>query len=165
MPIAIVSWRTWMLRKGFQPNQKSPVDPAESEVTQWLNPRNWNDPRRMSGVISCPCQKRRICRGRPGCRPVVLVPLGQRSHFLYAPDPSERLVPGTADRTKKGPEKSDPTPLSYHIRKRKSMPKCPPVAKICALHKNDCLHLGNIPSWKVEKSVLSYSHKEEIQKQ
>lgn len=47
------SRRTWMLRKSS--NQiKSPVDPAESEVTQWLNPRNWNDPRRLSGVISCP---------------------------------------------------------------------------------------------------------------
>ena len=81
-----------------------------------------------------------------GAVPWLLVPLGQRPHFLYAPDLSERLVPGTADRTKKRPEKSDPTPLSYHIPKRKSMPKPQPVVKICALHKNDCLHLGNIPS-------------------
>ena len=34
-------------------HHESPVDPAESEVTQWLNPRNWNDPRQLSGVISC----------------------------------------------------------------------------------------------------------------
>lgn len=58
------SWKTWMLRKSS--NQiKSPVDPAESEVTQWLNPRNWNDPRRLSGVISCSRQRSVLSLARP----------------------------------------------------------------------------------------------------
>ena len=81
-----------------------------------------------------------------GAVPWLLVLLGQRPHFLYLPDPSERLVPGTAERTKKGPEKSGPTPLSYHSLRFKSMLKSRRAVKICALHKNDCLHLGNIPS-------------------
>ena len=66
---------------------------------------------------------------------------------------------------KKRPEKSDPTQTSYHIPGRKSTGKRLRMRKICALHKNRCMHLGNIPSWKVGKFVLSYSHKEEIPKQ
>ena len=38
--------------EGIPTKIKSPADPAESEVTQWLNPRKRNDPRRKSGVIS-----------------------------------------------------------------------------------------------------------------
>ena len=47
---------------------------------------------------------------------------------------------------KYGPEKSDPTPLSYHSRVRPSTPKWAYVCKICILHKSECAHLGNIPS-------------------
>ena len=47
---------------------------------------------------------------------------------------------------KKEPEKSDPTLLSYHNLIFKSTGKWLPAGKICALHKNRCLHLGNIPS-------------------
>jgi hypothetical protein len=63
-------------------------------------------------------------------------------HFIAsgAADPAQGVP------IKKGPEKSDPTQLSYHSALYKSTAKWPGRAKICALHKNECLHLGNIPS-------------------
>ena len=79
--------------------------------------------------------------------------------------PGRRVPTGWKRETKKRPEKSDPTPLSYHTLPFKSTGKWLPEGKICALHKNKRLHLGNIPSWKVRKSMISYRHKEEIQKQ
>ena len=57
-----------------------------------------------------------------------------------------RLRPGLDPAKKKGPEKSDPTQLSYHILLFKSMGNQRRKRKICALHKNRCAHLGNIPS-------------------
>ena len=60
---------------------------------------------------------------------------------------SERVLPGRLGRGKKrGPEKSAPTHLSYHTPVCKSTAKWPGSFKICGLHKNRCLHLGNIPS-------------------
>ena len=90
-----------------------------------------------------------------------MTPDGCRGSFLCGLHPSGSLSAGTAKR----PEKSDPTQLSYHSHPCKSTARWPVSGKICALHKNGCLYLGNIPSWKVKKSVLSYSHKEEILKQ
>ena len=54
MPIANSKLKNMNAAEGIPTKYQSPVDPAESEVTQWLNPRKRNDPRRMSGVISCP---------------------------------------------------------------------------------------------------------------
>ena len=90
-----------------------------------------------------------------------MTPDGCRGSFLCGLHPSGSLSAGTAKR----PEKSDPTQLSYHSHPCKSTARWTVSGKICALHKNGCLYLGNIPSWKVKKSVLSYSHKEEILKQ
>lgn len=53
---------------------------------------------------------------------------------------------GSGSGNKKEPEKSDPTPLSYHTLSFKSTGKWLPEGKICALHKNRCVLLGNIPS-------------------
>ena len=71
---------------------KSPVDPAESEVTQWLNPRNWNDPRRLSGVISC-------LRKDPGWNGLRDVPSG--------------AARARSDKQKTG--RKNPTQHRYHI--------------------------------------------------
>ena len=54
MPNANSKLKNMNAAEGIPTKYQSPVDPAESEVTQWLNPRKRNDPRRMSGVISCP---------------------------------------------------------------------------------------------------------------
>ena len=61
------------------------------------------------------------------------------THFVHDNDRGIRAI-------KKRPEKSDPTQISYHIPGRKSTGKPFRMCKICALHKNSCLHLGNIPS-------------------
>ena len=179
--------------EGFQPNMNRPVDPAESEVTQWLNPRKRNDPWPMwSGVISI-CGKR-ICGdawSRPPCQrgqqincPGNLFAGDSRQSVTISPEPAANSywvlrIPPTRWRgpppfdkggvckpgqQKTGPEKSDPTQLSYHSSGFKSTPKWSAGEKICVLHKSDCLHLGNIPSWKVRIPVLSYSHKEEPEK-
>ena len=72
-------------------------------------------------------------------------------------------ITGLRARKIKRAGKTDPTRPSYHIQLFKSTEKCSARDKISVPHKNRCLHLGNIPSWKVEKSMLSYRHKEEIQ--
>ena len=88
-------------------------------------------PDRKSGVISCPDHRR----------------VGAALAAAQAPaEGGRKSRPYAVWRNKKGPEKSDPTPLSYHSIVFKSTPKWSAGEKICALHKNECLHLGNIPS-------------------
>ena len=82
-------------------------------------------------------------------------------HFLCAAGNGLGALPANKNR----PEKSDPTQLSYHMQLFKSTAKRSRICKICIPHKSRCAHLGNIPSWKVGKIMLSYSHKEEIPKQ
>ena len=83
-----------------------------------------------------------------------------RGHFSVSETPCRSLWerwPASAGRRgfcraawagakKRGPEKSAPTHLSYHTPVCKSTAKWPGSFKICGLHKNRCLHLGNIPS-------------------
>ena len=63
--------------------------------------------------------------------------LGAGPVFFYAVSGGEM---------KTGPEKSDPTQLSYHSPVRPSTAKWEEPPKICILHKSECAHLGNIPS-------------------
>ena len=74
--------------------------------------------------------------------------IGRGSFHVSGHDPRRALAaagPGSAQ-AKKGPEKSDPTPLSYHTSRIKSTANPARCCKICALHKSRCAHLGNIPS-------------------
>ena len=100
-----------------------------------------------------------------------VVPLphrGRQEASAHVASQNDRLgaLLNKADKHKrKRTEKSAPTHLSYHNPSFKSTAKWPRHFKICVPHKIRCVHLGNIPSWKVEKIMLSYSHKEEIPKQ
>lgn len=135
-----VSWRTWMLRKRFQPNPKSPADFQKARLpNDWTQDRTGMTPDRRIGGHFYWLRRNRPRPGAPGQQP------GREQKI--------------------GPEKSAPTQISYHKRLPESTAKCCPGSRICSLHKSGCLYLGNIPSWKVGKGVLLYSHKEEIQKQ
>ena len=55
-------------------------------------------------------------------------------------------APGLGSGKQKQDGKSAPTPLSYHERSLGVNGKMALAPEICALHKSECLHLGNIPS-------------------
>ena len=148
-----------MLRKRFKPNKK-----ARSIQQKARLPNDWTQGKEMTpdgcrgsfhvpGCIACcygrwPIQRGECNHSRVGAT------------FTVVPCCNHEWL---RDKEKR-PEKSDPTPLSYHNLLFKSTGKCCREYKICALHKNKCLYLGNIPSWKVRKSMISYRHKEEIPK-
>ena len=145
MPIANESWRTWMLRKGSNQNMNRPVDPAESEVTQWLNPRKRNDPWPMrSGVISI-CGKR-ICGNawsRPPCQrgqqincPDNLFAGDSRQGVTIVPESAANSywvlrIPPTRRRGQQKRGRKNPTQHSYHITAQVSSqrPNGPPGRK------------------------------------
>ena len=88
--------------EGIPTKYQSPVDPAESEVTQWLNPRKRNDPRRMSGVISF-----------VGESAMISCPRVFRSTDPAAPDVPGGVLGWPGKDKKQG--RKNPTQHRYHI--------------------------------------------------